>query len=211
MRIARWSSWNLRVALVFVTFVLGSLVGAGTFALANSNDTVYYACVNNSSGTIHVVDSRDSCDRNETLISWNLRGPQGLQGPKGDTGAQGDVGPQGPAGLQGPQGPAGQDGATGTFSGSFASPNGLYQLQVTNTGIQLVDNTAGALVKLSGGVVTISGGVVGISGTDGAGLVSISSSGSTFISSVNSMSISSNTSTSISAVQLELNGHLQPN
>ena len=64
------------------------------------------------------------------------QGPQGEQGPKGDTGAAGATGatgPQGPPGPQGPQGPAGQNGG----AAALTSPNGLFQIQVTNSGIRI--------------------------------------------------------------------------
>ena len=209
MRHVRWSSWKLRVALVLGTFVMGSLVGAGSFVLADGNNTVYYACVNNSSGTIHVVDSSDSCKHNETLISWNQQGPQGEagqqgvagpQGPEGLPGAQGVAGPQGPQGdagpqgIQGetgPQGPAGQDGADGTFSGTLTSPNGRYQLTVDDTGIFLSDSLSGAHVDLVDGHISISGVDVTVSGTS-------------------HVSVISNGTTSISGTTLTLNGVPQP-
>ena len=80
-----------------------ALVGgsAMTFAAAASTGVIY-ACVNNSSGTIHVVSSADTCSTNEVALAWNQ------QGPKGDTGPQG---PKGDTGPQGPTGPAGMGGA----------------------------------------------------------------------------------------------------
>ncbi len=168
--VLRWSSWKMRLTLVLVTFGLGSVVGAGSFVLAEGNNSVYYACVNNSSGTIHVADESKACSSNEVRISWNQQGPTGpqgatgAQGPQGDAGVQGAVGPQGPqgdAGTQGvqgetgPQGPAGVDGADGTFSGTLTSPSGRYQLTVDDTGIRLLDTVAPAEVVVSFGGVTI--------------------------------------------------------
>ena len=70
-----------------------ALVGGSaiTFAAAASTGVIY-ACVNNSSGTIHLVGSADTCSTNEVALAWNQ------QGPKGDTGPQG---PTGPAGMGG--------------------------------------------------------------------------------------------------------------
>ena len=70
-----------------------ALVGGSaiTFAAAASTGVIY-ACVNNSSGTIHLVGSADTCSTNEVALAWNQ------QGPKGDTGPQG---PAGPAGMGG--------------------------------------------------------------------------------------------------------------
>ena len=89
-----------------------ALVGGSaiTFAAAASTGVIY-ACVNNSSGTIHVVSSADTCSTNEVALAWNQQGPKGDAGPqglKGDTGAQGVKGDTGP---QGPTGPAGLGGA----------------------------------------------------------------------------------------------------
>ena len=89
-----------------------ALVGGSaiTFAAAASTGVIY-ACVNNSSGTIHVVSSADTCSANEVALAWNQQGPKGdagPQGPKGDTGPQG---PKGDTGPQGPTGPAGMGGA----------------------------------------------------------------------------------------------------
>jgi len=80
-----------------------ALVGGSaiTFAAAASTGVIY-ACVNNSSGTIHLVGSADTCSTNEVALAWNQ------QGPKGDTGPQG---PKGDTGPQGPAGPAGMGGA----------------------------------------------------------------------------------------------------
>src|SRR5882672_2354073 len=85
-----------------------ALVGgsAVTFAAAASTGVIH-ACVNNSSGTIHVVSAADTCSTNEVALAWNQQGPKGDAGPqglKGDTGAQGLKGDTGP---QGPTGPAG--------------------------------------------------------------------------------------------------------
>lgn len=85
-------------------------------------------------------------------------GPQGPKGDKGDTGAQGakgDTGATGPPGLkgdtgatgaagapgaQGPAGPQGPQGSPGTSGGAAAltSPNGLFKIQVTDSGIRII-------------------------------------------------------------------------
>lgn len=91
-------------------------------------------------GQVRIIGPNDTCRRNETLITWNITGPQGpkgdpgpqgvpgpagpqglpgaqgLQGPKGDVGPIGPQGPQGPkgdTGLQGPVGPVGPQGPKG--------------------------------------------------------------------------------------------------
>ncbi|MFN2179912.1 MAG: hypothetical protein ACK2UV_10525, partial [Candidatus Promineifilaceae bacterium] len=48
--------------LVAALFVLA--IGA-VWVAAQVNGVVYYACVNNSSGTIHMIGSEDECNSNE--------------------------------------------------------------------------------------------------------------------------------------------------
>lgn len=93
--------WFLLLGIALLT-VMGT-----TIVQADATPTTYYACVNNSSGTIHMIGATDSCKGNEQEISWNQVGPTG---PAGPAGAQGPAGPQGP---QGPTGPAGVDGRDG--------------------------------------------------------------------------------------------------
>jgi hypothetical protein len=58
-----------------------------------------FACVNNSSGTIHVVAPNVACQSNEVLLNWNVAGPQGPAGPIGSVGPAGPQGPAGPGGA----------------------------------------------------------------------------------------------------------------
>jgi len=85
------------------------MLGGLAQAQAVSNSLIY-ACVNNGSGTIHIVAPNATCQSNEISLVWNAAGPQG---PAGPTGAQGPAGPQGIQGPPGAQGPAGAAGATG--------------------------------------------------------------------------------------------------
>ena len=98
-------------------FWIGSLVvlllaAAVTITLAEETVT-YYACVNNASGTIKIVEEDQECHKNETLISWNQRGPKGEQGEQGEPGPQGEQGEPGPQGEPGLDGRDGQDGTDG--------------------------------------------------------------------------------------------------
>ena len=75
-----------------------------------------FACVNNNSGAVRIVAQAAACRTPESLVTWNVVGPQGPPGPAGPAGALGPPGPQGPAGAlgpPGPQGPAGPAGALG--------------------------------------------------------------------------------------------------
>ena len=88
------------------------------------------------------------------------QGPQGEQGPKGDTGAAGATGatgPQGPPGPQGPQGPAGQNGG----AAALTSPNGLFRIQVTNSGIRISGPGGDLFISYASAKLTNRAGVTG--------------------------------------------------
>ena len=114
-------SW--RLALI----VVGALAAAGVaYATIPDSSGLIHACYKKSDSALRVIDSStDSCNKNETALSWTAQGtpgpigPQGPAGPAGPAGPQGPQGPAGPAGAkgdtgsQGPPGPAGATGATG--------------------------------------------------------------------------------------------------
>ncbi len=169
MRSIRESSRLSHFIVMIVTLALGVGIGVGALAVAGGNEATYYACVNNNSGTIHVIDVSGTCTHNEMRISWNQQGPSG---PQGIPGADGASGPQGPTG------PAGQDGADGTFSGTFTSSSGAYQLTVADDGIHLIDNVSHQHIDMVPGGITISGikittQSVGSTTITGGGLVTI--------------------------------------
>lgn len=89
------------------------LAGAATWAGAQSDDIVYYACVDNSSGKIKMIGPEDACAKNEQHAVWNSRGPAGPAGPAGADGEDGASGPRGEQGPTGPIGPVGQPGTDG--------------------------------------------------------------------------------------------------
>jgi hypothetical protein len=100
-------------ALVAGLMVGALLVATAGFVAAQSSPQIINGCYHNTTKVLRILTS-GSCDpKNETAISWNQVGPQGLQGPKGDTGPQGLQGDQGPAGPQGPQGVKGDPGISG--------------------------------------------------------------------------------------------------
>lgn len=139
-----------------LAFALGLLVAgaalAGTEAYARlgsaqATNTIY-ACVKKN-GDVSLSGENERCKSNESRVSWNIVGPRGPQGEKGDTGATGPQGPkgdtgaagaagapgaQGPAGPPGPQGPPGQSGG----AAALTSPNGLFKIQVTDSGIRIL-------------------------------------------------------------------------
>jgi hypothetical protein len=97
--------------LLLIVSMLVVLLALGvTWALAQPEAVIYYACVNNASGTIHMVNEGEECHNNDQMIEWNNVGPQD---PQGEQGPEGPTGPQGPQGEQGPEGPMGPQGLQG--------------------------------------------------------------------------------------------------
>jgi hypothetical protein len=74
---------------------------------------IIHSCINNSSGTIHIIAAAAACGANEQAVDWNAQGPAGPQGPQGVPGPVGPQGAIGPAGPPGPQGLKGDTGAQG--------------------------------------------------------------------------------------------------
>jgi hypothetical protein len=90
---------NNRFFLVCSTIVVTvSLVG-GTWALAQTDDVVYQACVDKDGKIRMLMDPTDACKDKETLIVWNSQGPPGIQGPPGEPGEPGEPGDPGPPGT----------------------------------------------------------------------------------------------------------------
>ena len=98
------------VVVGVVVMMIMLMMVASSLAVAQSANR-YFACVNNSSGTIHIIAEGETCSNNEVLIEWNQVGPQGPPGPSGADGIDGAPGAIGPSG---PPGPAGVDGVNGT-------------------------------------------------------------------------------------------------
>jgi type VI secretion system Hcp family effector len=103
-----------RIALAGVTGgMLLAGVGAAAYAALQDSTGVIHACVDNKGATRIIDVSVDECRKNETAISWNQTGPQGLPGAPGVNGAAGPQGAQGVPGPSGSVGPAGADGLPG--------------------------------------------------------------------------------------------------
>ncbi len=122
-------------------------------AHAQSAPTVH-ACVNNSSGTIHIVAATATCSNNEIALAWNVTGPQGPAGPVGPTGPQGPAGPQGATGPAGPSGPTNVFGLTVNLIGAgIGTVTSLDGINCSNDGDNInVDCTE---VYPTGTVVTL--------------------------------------------------------
>lgn len=104
---------------------------------------VIYGCVKN--GVLTIMTGPGQCRQNDTPVSWNVTGPQGLQGVQGL---------QGLPGVQGPEGPAGA--STGTaFLGTKAltEPIVKRQYNVPWTTVVTADLPAGTYLLSGDGVV----------------------------------------------------------
>jgi hypothetical protein len=84
---------------VLVVALLAALAGATAIGAASTDDTTIHSCKHLRRGIIRIVRNPDACKRNEALLSWNVRGPQGEPGPAGPQGPAGPVGPAGPGGA----------------------------------------------------------------------------------------------------------------
>jgi hypothetical protein len=102
----RWRGWMILPAV-------GALFIGGAAAGVEAAGGTINACVNNSSGTIHIPSAGTACQGNEVSLQWSIDGPAGPAGPAGPIGPQGLPGPAGPAGATGPVGAVGPQGATG--------------------------------------------------------------------------------------------------
>jgi hypothetical protein len=161
----------MRGKMFWIGGVVVLLLAVGvTIALAQDPVT-YHACVNNSSGTIHMIEEGESCGNSEIQIEWNQPGPQGEPGPpgppgesyqgpinidvtapkgdKGDKGDRGDTGDQGPQGEQGIQGVPGNDGLDG-FDGVSGWERVVVTAEIKVSGRVVVSCPPGKKV-LSGG------------------------------------------------------------
>ena len=146
--------------LLALVAALAFAAGSAVVAYADQAASQIYACVNNSSGTIHVIDAAAACAGNEVKLVWNTQGPQGV---KGDTGAQGSQGVKGTDGktvLSGAGAPAATLGSDGDFyidtaanaiygpkaSGAWGNPTSLVGPQGAkgDTGLQGVKGDPGA-------------------------------------------------------------------
>lgn len=122
-----------------ITFVLGALAAGAVFAGgvaygALGSETVN-ACVKKGSGALYLPGGK-GCQPGDSPLEWNVQGPPGPEGPAG---------------------PAGPPGEPGEFSGSLESPNGLFSIQVGDSGILL--KGPGGSVKIDNGSVTAQGAV----------------------------------------------------
>src|SRR5262245_32343437 len=70
-----------------VVAIMAAAIAIAQAAIPDSNGVIH-ACYK-SNGQIRVVNSAANCDANETALTWNQTGPQGVPGPAGATGPSG--------------------------------------------------------------------------------------------------------------------------
>ena len=162
------------IAVVAIFALAGGIAYAAIPDAAGVIQGCYRTSNDDQKGQLRVVESAASCRTNELPIQWNVTGAPGARGPAGEDGSDGasptvaQVGPgtggcaNGGAAITDSAGTTayvcnglnGQDGADGdSFSGTFASPNGQYSINVTDTGVTIASPDSSIVV--SGGAITV--------------------------------------------------------
>jgi hypothetical protein len=78
-----------RILTTALALAAAFAASSAVVAHATAPSSEIYACVNNSSGAIHVTDATTACNSNEMKLVWNTQGPQGVPGPQGPQGVPG--------------------------------------------------------------------------------------------------------------------------
>jgi hypothetical protein len=104
------------------------VLGVASAAQSETEAAAVNGCVNKTTGAIRILLDTDPkvCSSQETLLTWNVEGPQGPPGPAGPPGAagpKGDQGVPGPQGAQGPQGVPGPQGIPGVSGFQVVTSN----------------------------------------------------------------------------------------
>jgi hypothetical protein len=118
---------HVTYANVVATLALFLALGGGAVAAANfvSSDGQIHACVSKAGSPV-LVKAKTHCNKGQSAISWNHRGPQGnpgTQGAQGNPGTQGAQGNAGAPGLDGTNGAPGQPGPSGIVGFSQSQIN----------------------------------------------------------------------------------------
>lgn len=110
--------------IIVTACLLVVALSTGVLASSPQTSTIYYACVNNTTGAITIVSQNTTCKTGYHKIQWNQLGPTGPVGPQGPKGA---TGPQGPQGATGPQGPSGvSQGYSGIYLNSITLGSNVF-------------------------------------------------------------------------------------
>jgi uncharacterized protein (DUF2345 family) len=215
------------------------LIGGIAVAAIPGDGGVINGCYGKVGGVVRVIDpaKHEKCIAGvEIPISWNQQGVQGAPGTPGTPGTPGAPGvsptvaqlasgdphcPAGGAAITDASGSVayvcggsnGQDGQP--FSGTFTSPNGVYSMTVTDTGISL-SSGGNQLVQISGSNVNVAANNVGIVASLNASLTagattSVTSGQDTTIVSGQTTSMTSGADTAIASgddTSITINGDL---
>ena len=168
---------RVAIGAVALFAVAGGIAYAAIPDAAGVIQGCYRTSTDDQKGQLRVVDSATSCRTNELPIQWNVTGAQGAQGLAGEDGADGADGTSPTVSQVGPgiggcanggaaitdsagatayvcNGLNGQDGADGdSFAGTFASPNGQYSINVTDTGVTIASPDSS--IAVSGGEIRV--------------------------------------------------------
>jgi hypothetical protein len=175
-----------RVVLAGVVFAAAA-AGIAYAAIPDGNG-VYTACMLDKVGTIRLIDPSlpssnlmSHCSSVEKRLTFNQQGPPGAPGADGADGVSPTVAQlasgdshcsNGGAAITDANGSTayvcnGNDGQS--FSGSFTSPNGIFSMKVTDSGITLsggqshIDlDSSGAITVHAQGVLTLQGSSVNL-------------------------------------------------
>jgi hypothetical protein len=178
------------LAVAAVTAGALSLAGGIAYATIPDNGKVFTACMLKNVGTIRLIDPSvgssslmGHCTSLETQISWNQQGLPGQDGKDGVSPSVAQVAAGDSSHCNGAGGAAITDAAGNTayvcsgtngkdgqsFSGSFTSPNGLYRIDVADTGITLKGpgNSTSITVDANGATIKSATAVSVDAATDG--------------------------------------------
>jgi hypothetical protein len=133
-----------------IAYGLGLLTAGAGFAVGTAwagqtaTPGAIAACQERHTGVLYVPTriTKFTCGKGDKSIEWSITGPTGPQGLKGDPGANGAPGPQGPP---------------GTITNA-KSPNGIFTMTLSNSGIVLKGPNGKVVVDFSGAhVITVAG------------------------------------------------------
>ena len=132
-----------------VAVILIVALATNVFADIPDQSNTFHGCVQNGSnflsgwflfgsskGNLRLIHTENgqSCNSNETAVSWSANGatgPVGATGPAGPTGVAGPAGasgPSGPTGVAGAAGPSGASGPSGPTGAGLSSFGYVYEL-----------------------------------------------------------------------------------
>lgn len=132
-----------RTLLTALIAALAFAAGAAAIVRAETSGIIY-ACVNNGSGTIHIISATGTCSSNEMRLTWNQQGPAGPAGP------QGPAGPPGPPGGGGGSGTGGTGTIVGYLCHCVVYPDPGLSFSISGTNARAVPDPATGRWELTG-------------------------------------------------------------